>query len=64
MLEPYMETAVFGPHRWMIRGSDNNVISQAQFTSQHDADAAIKVAYALARIAEAELGAKISELLP
>jgi hypothetical protein len=63
-LEAYHATAVFGPHRWMISGSDDSVIGQAQFTSKHDAETAISVAYRIACEAERELGRKISELLP
>jgi hypothetical protein len=63
-LEAYMDTAVFGPHRWMIRGSDNQFVSNAQFTSQHDAEMAIRVGNAMANSAEIELGARIREMLP
>lgn len=64
MMEAYHATAVFGPHRWMISGSDNRVISSAQFTSEHDAKKAIAVGNAMAIEAERELSRKISDMLP
>ena len=64
MIEVYLDTGVFGPHRWMISGSDNRIISQAQFTSKHDAETALKVAHQFAIDAERALGRKISEILP
>jgi len=63
-LEAYHATAVFGPHRWMISGSDDDFISNVQFTSKHDAETAIALANKVAIEAERELGRKISEVLP
>lgn len=62
ILEAYMDTAVFGPHRWMIRGSENRAISVAQFTSKHDAEIAIRVGYAIAEEQKQELYRRIQEM--
>jgi len=64
MMESYMDTAVFGPHRWMIRGSSDRIISEAQFTSKHDAEMAIRVGYAIGEEARRELARKVMEVLP
>jgi len=63
-LEAYQDTAVFGPHRWMIRGSSNRRISEVQFTSEHDAKMAITVAYLIAEQAKEELADRIRGVLP
>lgn len=63
-LEVYHDTAVFGPHRWMIRGSNNRNISEAQFSSAHDAKAAIRVGHAIGRRINNELAERIRDLLP
>lgn len=62
-LEAYHDTAVFGPHRWMIKGSDDDRISRLQFTSEHDAKAAINTAHAYAELVKRVMRAKVSDAL-
>lgn len=63
-LEVYRDTAIFGPHQWMIRGSSNRRISEAQFTSEHDAKTAIAIGYLIGEQAKEELADRIRSALP
>lgn len=63
-LEAYHDTAVFGPHRWMIRGSSISRISEAQFTSRHDAETAIAIGYLIGEAAKEELAERVRDVLP
>lgn len=64
LLEAYRDTAVFGPHQWMIRGSSNRRISEVQFTSKHDAETAIAVGYLIGEEAKEELADRVRGVLP
>ncbi len=62
-LTAYMDTGVFGPHRWMIRGApDDNHLSRIQFTSEHDAKTAIAAAHAYGQLERRALRARINKI--